>query len=277
MISCTEFIWCYSELFQFLDDEGGEEKVVEFWKGISDNFLDNLREYIEKDGLEQKTLVFDQQRISLGDLLVALETDFDGHEKLRQLLINKSPKYGNDEDQVDRIGVDIARHFAERIISNNRKCRPITFTPGIATFEDYDLFGRMVGATPDGRKAQAPLAPNLGPVPGRDITGPTALIHSFGKFEHEFLAAGAELNMSMNTKDFEGEVGLGRLTGLIKAFLKTKGTVLNIALNDVETLKKAQQSPEEYRNLRVRMGGWSAYFVLLDKRNQDHHIARYSH
>ena len=69
----------------------------------------------------------------------------------------------------------------------------------------------------------------------------------------------------------------GRLTGLIRAFLKTKGTVLNIALNDVETLKKAQQSPEEYRNLRVRMGGWSAYFVLLDKRNQDHHIARYSH
>jgi formate C-acetyltransferase len=200
-----------------------------------------------------KTLVFDQQRISLGDLLVALERDFDGHEKLRQLLINKSPKYGNDEDLVDRIGVDIARHFAEKVISNNRKYPP------------------------DGRKAQAPLAPNLGPVPGRDITGPTALIHSFGKFEHEFLAAGAELNLSMNTKDFEGEVGLGRLTGLIKAFLKTKGTVLNIALNDVETLKKAQQSPEEYRNLRVRMGGWSAYFVLLDKRNQDHHIARYSH
>ncbi len=224
-----------------------------------------------------KTLVFEQGRIGLAELLAALAGDFEGHERLRQQLINRSPKYGNDLDEVDEIAVEISRHFVDRVASCVNRYSPIRFVPGIGTFEDYDLFGRMVGATPDGRKAGRPLAPNLSPVPGRDVKGPTALIHSFGKFDHTSLASGSELDLSLNAKDFRGEDGLHRLMSLVKAFLQTKGTILNIALNDVETLKKAQQHPEQYQNLRVRMGGWSAYFVLLDKRNQDHHIARFSH
>lgn len=224
-----------------------------------------------------KTLVFEEGKVTLSELLEALECDFEGHERLRQLLLNRSPKYGNDEEEVDRIGVTLAQHFSERIKANSDRYSPIVFIPGCGTFEDYDLFGRMVGATPDGRKAWSALAPNLGPVAGMDLNGPTALIHSYAKFPHAAFAAGSELDLSMNAKDFEGEEGLQRMLSIVKAFLKTGGAILNIALNDVEILKKAQQHPEEYRNLRVRMGGWSAYFVLLDKRNQDHQIARYSH
>jgi len=224
-----------------------------------------------------KKLVFEENRITFAELLVALENDFVGKEKLRQLLVNRSPKYGNDIDEVDGIAAEIVNHFVNKIVSLRDNYLPIKFIPGIGTFEDYDLFGKMVGATPDGRKAWTGLAPNAGPVPGMDMNGPTALLHSYNKLEHSFLAAGAELDISMNAKDFKGEEGLHRLMGFIKAFLKTDGTVLNIALNDVETLKKAQLYPEQYKDLRVRVGGWSAYFVLLDKRNQDHQIARYSH
>src|SRR4030042_1422372 len=180
-------------------------------------------------------------------------------------------------DEVEWYPAEIVSHFVNEIISFRDNYLPIKFIPGIGTFEDYDLFGKMVGATPDGRKAWTGLAPNVGPVPGMDMNGPTALLHSYNKLEHSFLAAGAELDVSMNAKDFKGEEGLRRLIGFVKAFLKTEGTVLNIALNDVETLKKAQRHPEQYKELRVRVGGWSAYFVLLDRRNQDHQIARYSH
>jgi formate C-acetyltransferase len=224
-----------------------------------------------------KILVFEEGRIALPDLLAALAGNFHGQERLRQLLINRSPKYGNDLEDVDQIATKIAEHVVDRIRSCGDAYRPIRFVPGIATFEDYDLFGRMVGATPDGRKAGEGLAPNAGPAPGRDVRGPTALVHSYGKFDHISLVAGSELDVSMNAKDFQGQEGLGHLMSFVKAFLQTGGTILNIALNDVETLKRAQQNPERYKSLRVRMGGWSAYFVLLDKENQDHHIARYSH
>jgi len=224
-----------------------------------------------------KKFVFEQRKIGMQDLLKALDMDYEGQERLRQLFVNRSPKYGNDMDEVDGIAVEILNHFVEKVTSLRDNYLPIKFVPGIGTFEDYDLFGKMVGATPDGRKAWNGLAPNVGPVPGMDMNGPTALLHSYNKLDHSFLAAGAELDISMNAKDFKGEKGLGRLMGFLKAFLKTQGTVLNIALNDVETLKKAQLYPERYKDLRVRVGGWSAYFVLLDKRNQDHQIARYSH
>jgi pyruvate-formate lyase len=224
-----------------------------------------------------KKFVFEEKMISIGDLLKSLESDFEGNEKLRQLLVNRSPKYGNDMDEVDRIAAEIVSHFVNKIVPLRDNYLPIKFIPGIGTFEDYDLFGKMVGATPDGRKAWIGLAPNVGSVPGMDMNGPTALLHSYNKLEHSFLAGGAELDVSMNAKDFKGEEGLRRLIGFVKAFLKTEGTVLNIALNDVETLKKAQRHPEQYKELRVRVGGWSAYFVLLDRRNQDHQIARYSH
>ncbi|MBW2056997.1 MAG: hypothetical protein JRH07_03330 [Deltaproteobacteria bacterium] len=223
-----------------------------------------------------KTLVFEQGRVGLAELLDALACNFEGHERLRQLLINRSPKYGNDLDEVDRIAVEIAGHLVDRVVSDADRFLPIMFVPGIGTFEDYDLFGRMVGATPDGRKAGTGLAPNASPVPGMDVAGPTALIHSYEKFDHLSLVAGSELDLSMDAKDFRGEEGLKLLMDFVRAFLRTRGTILNIALNDVETLKRAQLHPDEYRGLRVRMGGWSAYFVLLDKENQDHQIARYS-
>ena len=224
-----------------------------------------------------KKFVFEQRKISMQELLRALDINYEGQERLRQLFGNRSPKYGNDLDEVDGIAVEIVNHSVNKVISLRDNYLPIKFIPGIGTFEDYDLFGKMVGATPDGRKAWTGLAPNAGPVPGMDMNGPTALLHSYNKLDHTFLAAGAELDISMNTKDFKGEEGLRRLMGFVKAFLRTKGTVLNIALNDVETLKRAQLYPEQYKDLRVRVGGWSAYFILLDKRNQDHQIARHSH
>jgi len=224
-----------------------------------------------------KKLVFEENIIRMEELLNALDTDYEGQERLRQRFVNRSPKYGNDLDEVDRIAVEVVNHFVNKVVSLRDRFPPITFLPGIATFEDYDLFGKMVGATPDGRKAWTGLAPNAGPVPGMDMNGPTALLHSYNKLNHSVLAAGAELDISMNAKDFKGEEGLHRLMGFVRAFLKTNGTVLNIALNDVEMLKKAQLYPEQYKDLRVRVGGWSTYFVLLDKRNQDHQIARYSH
>jgi pyruvate-formate lyase len=154
--------------------------------------------------------------------------------------------------------------------SDNR----ILFPTGAGSFEFYMLGGSFLGALPDGRRSRVALSSNLSPSLGVALEGITSTINSFACLGLQDLATGSPLDLSVEKKFLAGEEGLERLHALVQTFLDKGGNMLNISVNSVEELRQAQREPEKYRHLRVRMGGWQAYFVDLTKQHQDHHIAR---
>jgi len=219
-----------------------------------------------------KKLVFEDRKISIGELIDLLDRDFEGAEDVRQLLITKAPKYGNDEDYVDDIVKELIDFYVQKLKENSHS--RVKFPAGVGTFERYVMFGKKLGATPDGRTATSPISVNMSPTPGSSINGPTSAVKSFSKIDFTNLPAGSPLDLSINKEVFRGEEGLCRLMAFVKSFLRLGGNILTITLSDVETLRCAQREPEKYKDLTVRVGGFQAYFVLMDKDHQDHHIRR---
>ena len=147
---------------------------------------------------------------------------------------------------------------------------------GIGTFENYAALGWNLSASPDGRKAREALAPNFAPTPGMDIKGPTAVIKSATKPELLKYYCGCPLDISLNANDFLGEVGTMRMTGILKSFCQLGGCIATITTCDIEELKDARIHPEKHRNLMVRMGGLSAYFIAMSPAQQENIIQRFS-
>jgi len=144
----------------------------------------------------------------------------------------------------------------------------------VGTFEFYVLGGKMVGALPDGRLSQEAVSSNFSPSLGMSMEGPTSIVNSFTKINFLDLPTGSPLDLSLDKKSLEDEEGLERLMAFVRSFLDKKGNMLTISVNSVEELRRAQREPEKYRHLRVRVGGWQAYFVDLTREHQDHHITR---
>jgi formate C-acetyltransferase len=134
--------------------------------------------------------------------------------------------------------------------------------------------GKIVGALPSGRRSGEPVSSNFSPSLGNALEGVTATINSFTKMNFQDLPTGSPVDLSFDKKVVEGEEGLNRLTAFIQSFLDKGGNMMTISINSVEELKRAQVEPEKYRHLRVRVGGWQAYFIDLTKEHQDHQIAR---
>ena len=139
------------------------------------------------------------------------------------------------------------------------------------------MTGGEVGATPDGRYSGEAVAPNLSPALGCDVHGPTAAIRSYLKMRVADLAAGAPIDLRFSRPSLIGEAGLQRLAGFLQTFIDLGGNMITLTVTDVEELKKAMREPEKYRHLRVRMGGWTAYFVMLSEEQQRLHIQRVEH
>lgn len=224
-----------------------------------------------------KMLVFEKKKIDLGQLINALDNDFVGYEELRWDLINKAPKFGNDDDYVDDIMVEMVDFFVEKVAEYAKECQHIKFPCMIGTTPLYKLFGRLHLASADGRKTGDPLATNLCPSEGTAKKGLTAVIKSHTKCDLLKIPAATELDIHINKKAIESEEGLERLLAVIKTFMDLGGHGLNIVVTDVETLIAAQKEPEKYQDLMVRLGGWQAYFTALDRVHQDYLIAREKH
>ncbi len=227
-----------------------------------------------------KKLVFEDQRVTMGELLDALDAGWEGHEDLRHMFIHEAPKFGNDEDEVDRIAADVLEYFAARVHHYDKVYRhpehtQLRFLPGTGTFEQYRIFGKKVGATPDGRRPEEWIATDFSPVPGRDIRGPIAAITSFAKVDHTLLTDGSEFNLSLSRGAYDGPEGLDRLIHLVDLFMRSGGCILCLSMNEPDELRAAMREPEKWTHLRVRMGGWPAYFCCLDREHQEHHLARY--
>jgi formate C-acetyltransferase len=213
----------------------------------------------------------------MDEILAALGADWEGHEDLRRRLIARAPKYANDKDDADDIGREMMAYFVDRTRFHAARHPAVIFPCSVGTFSWYAMIGKEVGATPDGRHDGEAIAANFSPVPGADMSGPTAAINSYLKMPVAALAAGAPLDLRLSAGGLQGDAGTQRLAGLLSAFVALGGNMLTLTVTDVEELKRAMQEPEKYRHLRVRMGGWSAYFVMLGEEQQRLHIKRVEH
>src|SRR5665648_171273 len=223
-----------------------------------------------------KKQVYDKQEYSLSKLRDVMLANWEGYEELRAEALNKVPKFGNDIDEVDEIAIRVLDDFADYVMKWNSKNERIFFVSGIGTFENYAALGRDISATPDGRYQGDPVAPNYSPMPGLDVNGPTATIKSVTKPNLLRYYSGTPLDIAMNSHDVEGEPGIVRLAGIIRAFCELKGQIMTITSTNVTDLKDAKINPEKHRSLRVRMGGLSAYFIAMSPVQQDNIIKRFS-
>lgn len=219
--------------------------------------------------------VFDEKTLTMADLISAIHSDFVGYEDVRMRLMRSSPKYGNDDDRADDLMTWIFRAFFNSVEgSPNTKggVHRINMLP--TTCHVY--FGKVCGATPDGRHAEEPLSEGISPVQGRDRKGPTSVMKSAAKMDHA-LTGGTLLNMKFTPKILEGEEGILNLAHLVRSYFKLGGHHVQFNVVNAETLRAAQEDPENFRNLIVRVAGYSDYFCDLGKALQDEIIARTEH
>lgn len=226
-----------------------------------------------------KTYVFEEKRMNFATFVAMLQADYqvpDG-EKTRAWLINRCRKYGNDEDDVDLIGSHLLRVYCKEV-EKGRNPRDGVFSPGSYTVSAHVPLGEGVGATPDGRRAGEQLADGgLSPMGGRDLVGPTAVLQSVGKLDNHLLSNGSLLNVKFLPSTLEGPGGLAKLADFLMAFMKLKIAHIQFNVVDVETLRRAQEHPEDYAGLVVRVAGYSAFFVELAREIQDDIIRRTAH
>lgn len=226
-----------------------------------------------------KGMVFDQQRLSFDELLSVLKANFatpEG-EKVRARLINRFEKYGNDIDEVDNISAELLRHYCKEV-EKYQNPRGGYFTPGSYTVSAHVPLGSVVGATPDGRFAGEQLADGgLSPMLGQDAQGPTAVLKSVSKLDNTLLSNGTLLNVKFTPATLEGEAGLRKLADFLRAFTQRKLQHIQFNVVNADTLREAQQRPQDYAGLVVRVAGYSAFFVELSKEIQDDIIRRTAH
>ena len=218
-----------------------------------------------------KRAVYEEGWLSLADLREALAANFSGREILRQRLLNQCPKFGNDDDEVDGIARDLAECFCREVLTHRD---PVIGScwPGLYTYHRFKWIGQMSGATPDGRLAATPTSENQGPTPGRALLGPTATLRSMAKLPLHLTPGGGQ-TLTLHPTLLAGPEGPEHLSSLIEAYFAQGGQHLQINIVSADTLRAAQQDPEAHRGLVVRVTGYSAYFVTLDRQSQDRLIA----
>jgi len=222
-----------------------------------------------------RQLVFLERAIALPDLVAALDADFAGQEPLRHRLLNRAPKYGNDDDAADALMV---RAF--ELIFASLDGRPNTkggrYRVEMLPTTSHIYFGSVTGATPDGRRAGQALSEGISPVQGADRRGPTAVVRSAAKMD-QARTGGALLNMKFTPSLLGGEAGIESLARLVRAYFTLGGHHVQFNVVTAATLRKAQAHPEAYRDLIVRVAGYSDYFVDIGPELQNEIISRTEH
>ncbi len=224
-----------------------------------------------------KKLIFDDKKLTLDELLDALDTNFEGKEAIRQMCLN-APKYGNNDPYADSIGHDIEELFAE-MAHKHKTAFGGELDVRYVTITSHVPFGSIVGATPDGRKAYEALSEGISPSQGVDKDGPTSSLSSVAKTKCAAYKERAArlLNMKLSPAAVAGQEGTKKLMSLIRTACDMKMWHLQFNIINKSTLIAAQEDPEKYRNLLVRVAGYSAYFVDLTPELQDEIIKRTEH
>lgn len=219
--------------------------------------------------------VYDKKNISMSEMLDMIKSNFDGSENIRRKLIEETPKYGNDDDYADDIAKKVFESYFSAIDG-----RPNTkggyFRINLLPTTSHVYFGSVVGAMPDGRKAKEPLSEGISPFQGSDRQGPTAVIKSASKIDH-LRTGGTLLNQKFSPQFFEDEENINKIVSLIRTYFRLDGHHIQFNVVTADTLRKAQKEPEKYRDLIVRVAGYSDYFVDLGIDLQEEIIRRTEH
>lgn len=222
-----------------------------------------------------KVHVFDEKTVTMEDMLAALGADFTSHERLRQVLVNKTPKYGNDDETADEVMRWVFEAYYNAI-EGRKNTRGGEYHINLLPTTVHVYFGSVIGATPDGRRAGMPLSEGISPVQGADRHGPTAVLRSAAKMDHA-RTGGTLLNQKLTPHLLADDAGLDNLVQLIRGYFKLDGHHVQFNVVDAATLREAQQNPEQHRDLIVRVAGYSDYFCNLGRALQDEIIARTEH
>jgi formate C-acetyltransferase len=222
-----------------------------------------------------KRHVFEEGGVSWDELLRALAGDFAGREDLRQRLLNRTPRFGNDDaaaDDLMRLHFDL--YFD--LIEGRPNTKGGEYHVNYLSTTCHVYFGQVTGATPDGRQAWQPLSDGVSPVQGMARNGPTGVIRSLAKMDHS-RTGGTLLNLKFSPRLLDGDLGLERLAQLIRSYFRLGGHHIQFNVITAEALREAQAHPEQHRDLIVRVAGYSDYFCDLTRALQDEIIARTEH
>ncbi len=218
--------------------------------------------------------VFEKQKYTMNELLEGMKVDFED-EVMRMTLLNKTPKYGNDDDFADEIAQAVFEAYFD-IIDGRPNTKGGEYRVNLLPTTVHIYFGQVTGATPDGRKAGVPLSDGISPSHGADKKGPTAVIKSVSKIDH-WKTGGTLLNQKFMPDALADEEGRRKLADLVRTYFKMGGHHIQFNVIKAETLRDAQKSPENYLNLIVRVAGYSDFFVNIGKELQNEILARTEH
>ena len=216
--------------------------------------------------------VFDEKNFTMEELIEAMEHDYEGYDYIYSLVHDKTPKYGNDDDYADDIMRNIFDLYHDSIVGRpNMKGGKYGIDMLPTTCHVY--FGDVILATPNGRKAHKPVSEGISPEKSADTNGPTAVIKSCAKMDH-LATAGTLLNQKFTPNVVAGEAGLNNMASLVRSYFAMDGHHIQFNVIDRQTLIEAQKHPEDYKDLIVRVAGYSDFFRNLDKPLQDEIIER---
>ena len=222
-----------------------------------------------------RRLVYETRELTIPRFHEILTQDFRGQEALRSQIVNRLPTYGTDDDEADRIAIEMA-HFLESTTEAN-VVGPHRYVPGFFCWIIHERFGSQTGATPDGRRAGFPLADGAGGSQGRQRAGPTASVKSTTKWNHQRALGGLVHNVRIAGSSLKSAEDRAALRALIETYLRRGGFEIQVNVVSTETLRDAQERPERYRDLLVRVAGYSDYFVHLNRNMQEEVIQRTEH
>ncbi len=222
-----------------------------------------------------KKYVFDESAYTITEFVSALNSNFENNKELRQKLVYEAPKYGNDNDYVDSQAKLVFQAFYDAV-NGKPTARGGVFRINMLPTTCHVYFGQVTGATPDGRLSGEPTSEGISPVQGADVNGPTAVVKSAAKIDH-LCTGGTLLNQKFTPSFFNYEGAYNNLTALIRSYFRMDGHHIQFNVTDAETLKKAQKNPEKYKDLIVRVAGYSDYFNDLGEDLQNEIINRTVH
>jgi len=223
-----------------------------------------------------KKLVFDEKRISINEFTEVLNKNYEGMEQLRQYILHRIPKWGNDNPEADILAKKVTGWYTARV-NSSRNNRDGWFQASMFSLTYRWSLGKCTGALPDGRKAGMPLSPGLNAMTGMDKKGVTALVNSVTKLDFSEIPNGSVVDINLHPSAVKGKEGLDAFVALIRTFFAKGGYALQFNIFDTEMLRDAQRDPERYSTLQIRVTGWNVYFVTLSEYEQNQFIEENKH
>jgi formate C-acetyltransferase len=220
-----------------------------------------------------RKLVFEEKKLTMQQILDALRANYEGYEKIRNMLLKDAPAYGNNNPYVDQIARKVTRDFCE-FIGKHKNPRGGCFIPGMYSNSANVPLGSVCGASPNGRLAFKPVAEACSPSHGKEKNGPTQAALSVASLDHVLMTNGSQYNQKFHPTSLAGDTGINAMADLVRTYFEAGGYHMQFNVVSSDTLREAQKNPGKYKDLVVRVAGYTAFFIDLNREIQDDIIDR---